>query len=337
MKTEMPLSKPIRRFVTRTEELLDTEISLLRNPDSEPGGSLIDVYTYNIEKNVIIFPAQYIGLLKDFIIAKHCTNLLIKGAATKKSKYLVCSYDQDSVYRAMRQIYFDALKDEAKKEKKLPVQKLIKMLFLLYNHFNEDLNEVPWNPIANASVYHRMPQIRKTQLYHVMKESQSDMDEMMDQEEIIPRRYFVLNKAMFYARDMYLAKTLPADELQPMINIPQMKKFNHLEVKEMLTTRWTHTAWYQSKVFGDSMLEIMEKYLDLINWQGEPTLDYYNDIYKTGVNMTNHLISYMTMKDWFVWETPKHLLDAHQKKSMYEREALKKIFGDLITDSLEES
>ena len=214
MKTEMPLSKPIRRFVNRTEEMLDTEISLLRNPDAEPGGTLVDVYTYNIEKNVIIFPAQYIGLLKDFIIAKHCTSLLIKGAAAKKSKYLVCSYDQDSVYRGMRQIYFDALKDEAKKANKLPVKKLIQMLFILFNHFNEDLNEVPWNPILNAGVYHRIPKIRKTQLYHVMKESKADMDEMMEQEEIIPRRYFVLNKAMFYARDMYLAKVLPADELQ---------------------------------------------------------------------------------------------------------------------------
>ena len=149
-----------------------------------------------------------------------------------------------------------------------------------------------------------------------MKESQADMDEMMEQEYIVPRRYFVLNKAMFYARDMYLAKTLPADELQPVLNIPQMKKFNHLEVKEMLTTRWTHTAWYQSKVFGDSMLEIMDKHLDLIDWQGEPTLDYYNDLYKTGANLTNHLMSYMTMKDWFVWESPKHLLAAHERKEL---------------------
>ena len=337
MKTEMPLSKPIRRLVKHTEELLDTEISLLRNPDAEAGGTLIDVYTYEIEKNVIIFPAQYIGLLKDFIIAKHCTHLLIKGAAAKKSQYLVCSYTGDSMYRGMRQIYFDALKDEAKKDQKLPVKKLIQMLFLIYNHFHEDLNDLPWNPITNALVYYRMPQIRKTQLYHVMKESKADMDEMIEQENIIPRRYFVLNKAMFYARDMFLAQTLPADELKPVINIPQMKKFDHLEVKEMLTTRWTHTAWYQSKVFGDNMLEIVAKHLSLINWSEEPTLDYYYDIYKSGVNLTNHLTSYMTMKDWYVWETPRHMREAHEKRTTYEREALKKIFGDLIVDTLREA
>lgn len=335
MKTEMPLSKPIRRILIHTEELLDTEVSLLRQPEADPGGTLVDKFTYDIDSNVIIFPAQYVGLLKDFIIAKHCTHLLIKGAAAKKGDYQVCSYNADSVFSGMRQIYLDALKDEAKKENKLPVQKLIQMLFILFSHFNDDINEIPWNAIVNADVYYRMPKIRKTQLYHIMKESKNDMDEMMEQESIVPRRYFVLNKAMFYARDMYLAKTLPADELMPVLNIPQMKKFNHLEVKEMLTTRWTHTAWYQSKVFGDNMLSIIERPLGPVNWKEEPTLDYYYDLYKVGKLVTDNLIGYMTMRDWFVWEPPKHLLDAHDHKAEYERDALKRIFGDLITDTLE--
>ncbi len=339
MKTEMPLSKPIRRLLKQTEETLDTEISLLRKPDAEPGGTLVDVYTYEMDRNVnvIIFPAQYVGLLKDFIIAKHCTNLLIRGAAHRKGQYRVCSYNEESVYRGLRQIYIDALKDEAKKENRLPVTKLIKMLFILFEHFNEDINEIPWNAIVNASVYNRMPKIRKTQLYHIMKESKKDMDEMMEQESIIPRRYFVLNKAMFYARDMFLAKTLPADELMPVLNIPQMKKFNHLEVKEMLTTRWTHTAWYQSKVFGDNMLEIVERHLDNAEWKDPPTLDHYFELYQLGVNLTNHLLSYMTMKDWYVWEEPKHLLEAQDLKGGYEKQALKKIFGDLLADSWEDS
>jgi hypothetical protein len=257
-------------------------------------------------------------------------HLLIKGAAAKKSRYLVCSFTGDTMYRGIHQIYIDALKDEAKKEKKLPVYKLIQMLNILYIKFNDDINDLPWNPIINARVYHRMPQIRKTQLYYLMKEGKMDMDEMMEYEDIIPRRYFVLSKSMFYARDQYLAKTLPADQLMPVINIPQMKKFNHLEVKEMLTTRWTHTSWYQSKIFGDNMLEIMEKYLQKIDWNAEPGLDYFHDIYRLGVQMTNQFISFMSMKDWFVWEPPKHLLEAQGKKTEYENEALKKIFGDLI-------
>ncbi len=162
MKTNMPLTKPIRKVISDTERLLDTEITLLRKPEAAPGGTLIDVYTYNVDKNIIIFPANYIGLLKDFVIAKQCTHLLIRGSAAKKSRYRVLSYTPDTVYNGLRQIYLDALKDEAKKEKKLPVKKLIEMLFMLYSQFHEDINELPWNPIVNARIYTRMEQLRKT-------------------------------------------------------------------------------------------------------------------------------------------------------------------------------
>src|SRR5208337_5667 len=333
MKTNMPLTKPIRRFISETERILDTEITLLRKPEAPPGGTLLDIYTYNVDKSIILFPANYIGLLKDFVIAKQCTHLLIKGAAAKKSGYRILSYTPDSVYSGMRQVYLDALKDEAKKEKKLPVKKLIGMLFILYRQFHEDLNELPWNPIVNALIYHRMEQLRKTQLYILLKDGKQDMDEMTDMMDIVPRRYFVLDKSMFYARDLYLAKTLPSDKLMPVVNIPQMKKFDHLEVKEMLTTRWTHTAWYQSKVFGDAMLTIMEKHL-AVDWGADMSLDYYASLYDVGVNLTNALLSYMTMKDWFIWEKPQHLLTAEQQAATYEKAALKKIFGDLIEDSL---
>jgi hypothetical protein len=40
----------------------------------------------------------------------------------------------------------------------------------------------------------------------------------------------------------------------------------------------------------------------------------------------------MPMTDWFVWEEPKHLLQAHALKDEYEKQALKKIFGDLLGD-----
>jgi hypothetical protein len=327
----MPLGKPVRKMISQVEALLDTEISLVRNPEGVPGGTLVDVYTYDVEKNIIILPSQNIGLLKDFLIVKHCTALLLKGAAVKKSHYRVCSFTPESVSRGMRQIYLDALKDEAKKVKKLPVKKLLEMLFIIYMQFHGDITELPWNPIINSRVYYKQPQLRKTQLYLLLKEGKADMDRQIEYEEIIPRRYFVLDKSLFYARDLYLAHTLPADVLSPMINIPQMKKFSHLEVKEMLTTRWTQTAWYQSKVFGDAMLALMEKDLR-VDWNVPATLDYYNGLYETGVKLTNDLLGFMTMKDWFVWDTPRHQRAALEKIDSYEHAALKDIFGDLIAE-----
>jgi hypothetical protein len=325
----VPVAKPVRKFIYHAEELLGTEIVIARDREAPLAGTLIDRYTYSVENDYIVFPAHYVGLLKDFIIAKQVLCLLIKGAAAKKSDYRICSFTEESVFTGMRQIYLDALKDEAKKEKKLPVRKLIDMLFLLYLHFHEDMNDLPWNPVLNTGVYTKIPKIRKTQLYYLMKEGKEDMDEMMEQVDIVPRRYFVLSKAMFYARDYFLAKTLPADELIPVINIPQMKKFNHLEVKEMLITRWTHTAWYQSKVFGDSMLTIMDSTI-VHDWNAEPDLEYYYNLYRIIVRLTDNLLSYMTMNNWFVWETPKHLQQAMQNKNEYEQKALRGIFGDLI-------
>ena len=325
----VPIAKPVRKFVYHAEELLGTEIVIARDKDAPLAGTLIDRYTYPVENEYFVFPAHYVGLIKDFIIAKQVMTLLVKGAAAKRGEYRVLSFNEETVYNGTRQIYLDALKDEAKKEKKLPVNKLIEMLFLLFMHFHEDMNELPWNPIVNTGVYMKIPKIRKTQLYYLMKEGKEDMDEMMEQMEIIPRRYFVLSKAMFYARDYFLAKTLPADELMPVVNIPQMKKFDHLEVKEMLTTRWTHTAWYQSKVFGDSMLSIMDS--SIVNdWNANPDLDYYYNLYRVIVRLTDNLLSYMTMSDWFVWEPVKQMQGAVEKKAEYEQKALKRIFGDLI-------
>jgi hypothetical protein len=43
------------------------------------------------------------------------------------------------------------------------------------------------------------------------------------------------------------------------------------------------------------------------------------------------------MKDWYTWENPKHLLMAHDNNKEYEKKALRKIFGDLISDSWEDS
>jgi hypothetical protein len=70
-----------------------------------------------------------------------------------------------------------------------------------------------------------------------------------------------------------------------------------------------------------------------VEWNTPPTLDHYYELYQLGVNLSNHLLSYMTMKDWFIWEEPKHLLKAHEVKGEYEKQALKKIFGDLLGDS----
>ena len=38
------------------------------------------------------------------------------------------------------------------------------------------------------------------------------------------------------------------------------------------------------------------------------------------------------MKDWYVWEEPKHLHSAHENKEEYEKKTLKIIFCDILAD-----
>jgi hypothetical protein len=81
------------------------------------------------------------------------------------------------------------------------------------------------------------------------------------------------------------------------------------------------------------MLELIDRHLDNVEWNAPPTLAHYLELYKMGVNLSNHLLSFMTMKDWYIWDEPKHLLLANQAKGEYEKKALKKIFGDLLGES----
>jgi hypothetical protein len=77
------------------------------------------------------------------------------------------------------------------------------------------------------------------------------------------------------------------------------------------------------------MISIMDGAI-VYDWNAEPTLDYYYNLYGIIVRLTDNLLSYMSMNGWYVWESPKHLQEAMQNKNEYEQKALKRIFGDLI-------
>lgn len=80
----VPIAKPVRRFISYAAKLLKTKIAIGRDKNAPLAGNPIDRSTYAVDNDCIAFPAHYIGLLKDFIIAGQCLNLLIKGAAAQK-------------------------------------------------------------------------------------------------------------------------------------------------------------------------------------------------------------------------------------------------------------
>jgi len=137
-------------------------------------------------------------------------------------------------------------------------------------------------------------------MYYLIKEGKRDMASLLQFKESLPKKFFVMNKAMYYARDLYLAGVLPSYDLMPVKNIPQMQKFEHLEVKEMLTTRWTKDT------------------------------AYFNGIFNQGVAVTDLWCSYMHMDTWFTWAPPEVHRVTDSRKEEIEESALRQIFGDLI-------
>jgi hypothetical protein len=324
-----PISHSLERLVTLTEQLLDLEIIIKRLKETPYRGMLLDPYTYDTNETHILVSTAYLGMLKDFVIARHCMTLLLKGSAFQTGNLKVLSYNEESAYRGMKQIYLDILKEDSECGRKIETPQLLRILFQLYTHFYETCVEVPWDIIVNRWLYQHCPRMRKAQMYYLIKEGKRDMAALLQFKESLPKKFFVMNKAMFYARDLYLADVLPSYDLMPVKNIPQMQKFEHLEVKEMLTTRWTKSSWYKTKLVGDRMKEILEENVLSDNENLKDTA-YFNGIFNQGVAVTDLWCSYMHMDTWFTWAPPEVHRVTDARKEEIEESALRQIFGDLI-------
>lgn len=229
----------------------------------------------------------------------------------------------------MKQIYLDILKEDSESGRKIETTKLIRILFQLYTHFYETCAEVPWDIVVNRWLYQHCPKMRKAQMYYLIKEGKRDMAALLQFKESLPKKFFVMNKAMFYARDLYLADALPSEDLMPVKNIPQMQKFDHLEVKEMLTTRWTKSSWYKTKLVGDQMKRILEENV-LSDNENLKDAAYFTGIFNQGVAVTDLWCSFMHMENWFTWASPEVHRVTDGRKEEIETSALQEIFGDLI-------
>jgi hypothetical protein len=325
MTQRSALSPQLLNLIRFTEESLDTEIVLHRQPDCPPCGILVDTYTYETEKNVIVYPAAFLGLLKDFVIALNVTRLLIRGTAYQTGHYEVLSYEPEGVALGMGQIYLDLLKDEHTRLLSLFQKK--KIPFYLYKLFHDTLSEIPWGILSHTFLAVHFPVMRSAQLYFLIKESLRDMHELVEVKNYIPRRYFVLHNGMFYARDMLLASILSEYKLNPLINIPELQRFRNLDIKEMMTYRWSRSHWYQTKMVGDTMYTMLRQELP------SPRGDQWNPSdmvqgYHHGRAITSNFITLMQMSGWYIWDTPAHLLSAEHHQAEIERMAFIRIFGE---------
>jgi hypothetical protein len=319
------LSPQLRQFIEYTEERLGTEIVLNRQADSPACGILLDSYTYRTNKTVIAYPASFLGLLKDFVIGLNVVRLLMRGTAFCAGRYQVLSYDPDVVTRGMNQIYLDILKDEH--TRLLAISRKKKLPFCLYKLFHDTLSDLPSAILAHVYLSVHFPQMRSAQVYFLIKESLRDMHELVGVKDFVPRRYFVMHNGMFYARDMLLAGILGENKLSPLLNIPELQRFQNLDMKEMMTHRWSQSHWYHAKIIGDAMHRM------LIRTVPSPQSERWDpaammQIVDQGYIITNSYLELMQMRDWYLWESPEHLRNAEEQQVGIERYASSRIFSD---------
>jgi len=91
-----PISHSLEELVALTEQVLEIEITIKRLKEIPYRGMLLDPYTYDTYETVILVSTDYLGMLKDFVIAKHCLTLLLKGSAFHTGNLKVLSYNEES-------------------------------------------------------------------------------------------------------------------------------------------------------------------------------------------------------------------------------------------------
>jgi hypothetical protein len=310
------ISTDVKRLLAQTEKHLGIEISVLQSVEAPPDGLLIDSFSFDTDRNVIIIPPTRIGLLKDLLIALHCISLSIRGAATGRGGYRVLSYDEESAFRGVRQIYLDMLKDETTRGMRLDRKR--KINFYLYMLLHETLEELPWKILSHAYITRYYPVLHAAQVYGMMKESMQDMHALVPMKNYFPARYFVLHNGMYYARDLLFSEITREYRLNPVLMIPELQRFKNLEVKELLTRRWSSSSWYQSKVVGDTLFRILQEAMPSELAFGEDP-EGWSAMYRSGAYITDQWIARMRLQEWFLWEAP-----AQHRKILTEQETLRK-------------
>lgn len=319
------LSPDLRLLLHKTAENLGMEVILHRQNDAPRYGILVDDYTFGSGKNVIVFPSSVLGMLKDYIIAENSYRLLFNGMGAKAGRFKVLSYSKSHAVTALKQIYLDILKDE--KTRNMDLWRKKKLLFYLYILFLETLSEIPWTLLSNLLISVHLPVMRNAQIYFLLKESMRDMHELVTVKDFLPQRYFVMHNAMYYARDNVLAYMLSEFKLNPVINIPELQKFKNLDMKEMMSHRWSSSVWYHTKMVGDAMSTILkgEITIDAPRLADPATLAV---AYDCGVSMTNRWIGMMGMEDWYYWTDPADRRAAFTNQDAIEAAAIKELFAE---------
>ena len=271
------------------------------------------------------FPVPRLGCSKISLSQKTAFTSCSGEWPPGRDRYRVLSFTEETALRGANQIYLDTLKDEVTRNMEIWRKK--QLIFYLYMLFHETLSDLPWSVLANILIAKKYPMMRNAQVYSLVKESMRDMHDLVPAKEFLPQRYFVMHNGLYYGRDMILAYFLTENKLNPVINIPELQKFRNLDVKEMMSVRWSRSPWYHTKIVGDAMSNVLKLSLT-VDFERPMEDDLFSDLFNQGVEVANRWMVMMAMPNWYLWESPEHLLEAQKQKDRIEQATGAHVFGD---------
>lgn len=324
MKGPAHISAPVKELIDETERMLTSELIIQRDRECPTSGMLLDSYSYRVHSNIIVYPASYLGLLKDLVIAWNCAKLLFMGLAHRHGDLKILSYSPETAMAAAEQIYLDILKDD--RTRSLEMKRKKKLIPFIFQILYGGLSEIPSGIVAHMFIAGNYPLLRNAQIYLLLKEGVQNMHELVPVRDLLPRRYFALRNALYYTRDALLARYLSAYPLNPVINIPELRRFRNLDLKEMITHRWTGSVWYHTKIAGDDLLSRTSAILGGRMHMFSPPVDY-RAIFDTGRGIAEVWQERMAMKSWFCWTDPSLITRSERRIKEIEEQMIAKIFA----------
>jgi len=114
--------------------------------------------------------------------------------------------------------------------------------------------------------------------------------------------------------------------LNPVINIPELQRFRNLDVKEMMSHRWSRSPWYHTKMVGDALSNILKLTITM-DMERDFNEEYFREIFALSREILSRWGVMMGMQDWFVWESPAHLKAALAAQQGMESAIQQEIFG----------
>jgi hypothetical protein len=118
-----------------------------------------------------------------------------------------------------------------------------------------------------------------------------------------------------------------SSHLHPEINIPELRAFRNLDVKQMMECRWSTSPWIHTKIVGEAMANLMDIAISP-SLDQKPDRQFYQDIGSYTTTAIHRWITIMSMQDWYFWDSPVSYRNSLKNREDIRQVAMEKLFSE---------